>query len=111
MNPRRWRRVALWAATLSLLTVVGLVGLDRMGGGPNLGLPFGYHGRFNTVMARIQAAPGVEVIKTSLHRDTELEDFYITVRTPDEREVRLCFEQADTRPFRELLEELKKIGA
>ena len=40
----------------------------------------------------------------------ELEDFYITVRTLDEREVRLRFEGADPRPISSLLQELKKVG-
>ncbi|MEZ6038531.1 MAG: hypothetical protein R3F29_13705 [Planctomycetota bacterium] len=97
-------------ATLSLLTGMTLIGLDFMGVGPNLGLPVGYYGRFNGVLARIQAASEIEVIRTSLHRDLELEDFYILVRLPDRREVQLCFEGANTRPFSELLEELKKIG-
>jgi hypothetical protein len=110
MKQRRWPRLALLVATLSLLTVMGFIGLDFMGVGPNLGLPVGYYGRFNRVLARIQAAPEIEVIRTSLHRDLELEDFYIFVRLPDKREVRLCFEEANTRPFSELLEELKRIG-
>ena len=92
------------------MTVMGLVGLDLMGIGPNLGLPVGYYGRFNRVLARIQANPDIEVIRTTLHQDQELEDFYITVRTQDEREVRLCFEEAHTRPFSELVQELKRIG-
>ena len=57
-----------------------------------------------------QASSDIEVVRTTLHRDRALEDFYITVRTPDGREVRLCFEQADTRPFSELVAELKKVG-
>ena len=87
-----------------------LVGLDRMGIGPNLGLPFGYYGQFNQVLSRVEANPELEVVKTTLHRDAALEDFYITVRTQDEREVRLRFEEAHTRPFSELLQELKKVG-
>lgn len=109
-NQRRWSRTTVLAATLTLLTVMGLLGLDLMGIGPNLGLPVGYYGRFNRVLARIEASPDIEVIGTILHRDQELEDFYITVRLQDGREARLCFEDAHTRPFSELVEELKRIG-
>lgn len=104
---RSWPQRALLVAALAGL---GLLGLDRMGIGPNLGLPFGYFGRFNRVLARIQASPDVEVLRTTLHRDMALEDFYITVRTQDEGEVLLCFEEAHTRPFSELLLELKRVG-
>ena len=107
---RRWPRLALLMATLTGMGVLSLLGLDLMGIGPNLGLPVGYYGRFNRVLARIQAGPDIEVIQTTLHRDQELEDFYITVRTQDERDVRLRFEEAHTRPFSELLQELKKVG-
>ncbi len=83
---------------------------EFFGIGPNMGFSFGYYGRFNRIIARIKTNPELEVIRTTLHRDTTLEDFYITVRTQDEREVRLRFEGADTRPFSELLQELKKVG-
>lgn len=107
---RKWPRLALLLATLGGIGVLGLLGLDRMGIGPNLGLPVGYYGRFNRVLARIQASPDLEVLRTTLHRDQQLEDFYITVRTKDGREVGLRFEEAHTRPFTELVQELNKIG-
>jgi hypothetical protein len=102
-------RIALLAATLTLMTVLVLSVADLMGIGPNLGLPVGYYGRFNRVLAQIHASPDVEVVRTTLHRDLELEDFYITVRH-DDREVRLRFEEAHTRPFGELVQELKRVG-
>ena len=102
-----WLGLATLAASLSILV---LFALDRIGVGPNLGLPFGYYGRFNRILARIEANPELEVVRTTLHRDTALEDFYITVRTQDEREVRLRFEEAHTRPFSQLLQELNKVG-
>lgn len=104
---RRWPRRALLVVTLSGMS---LLSLDLIGLGPNLGLSIGYYGRFNRVLARIQASPDIEVIRTTLHRDEALEDFYITVRTQDEREVRLRFEEAHTRPFSELVQELKRVG-
>lgn len=106
------RRQKLTAMALSIVALVGigLLSLDRMGIGPNLGLPVGYYGRFNRVLARIEASPEVEVVETTLHRDTALEDFYITVRTQESGEVRLNFEEAHTRPFDDLLQELKRVG-
>ena len=106
-------KTKLWlggAALVALMAALVLLGLDRMGIGPNVGLPFGYYGKFNQVLGQIEGNPEFEVIRTTLHRDMELEDFYITVRTLDEREVRLRFEGADTRPISSLLQELKKVG-
>ena len=102
-----WLGLATLGASLSILI---LFSLGRIGIGPNLDLPFGYYGQFNRVLARVEANPELEVIQTTLHRDTALEDFYITVRTQDEREVRLRFEEAHTRSLSDLLQELKKVG-
>jgi hypothetical protein len=106
-------KTKLWlglATVVASLPILFFVALDRMGIGPNSGLQFGYFGRFNRILARVQASPDIEVIRTTLHRDLALEDFYITVRTLDEREVRLRFEEAHTRPFSELVHELKRVG-
>jgi hypothetical protein len=101
--------LGLAALVASLSTLILLV-VDCIGIGPNLGLRFGYYGQFNQVLARVEANPELKVIRTTLHRDMALEDFYITVRTQDEREVRLRFEEAHTRPLSDLLQELKKVG-
>ena len=105
-NRKLWLGLATLVASLSILL---LTALDRIGIGPNLGLPFGYYGQFNRVLARVEANPELEIIRTTLHRDMALEDFYITVRTQDEREVRLRFETADTRQLSDLYQELKKV--
>jgi hypothetical protein len=102
-----WLGRAILVTSLSALI---LLGLDRIGVGSNLGLPFGYYGKFNRVLARVGANPKYEVIRTTLHRDTELEDFYITARTEDDREVHLRFEEAHMRPFKDLLLELENMG-
>ena len=102
-----WIGLATLVASLSILI---LLALDRIGMGPNLGLPVGYYGQFNRVLAHVEANTDLEVIRTTLHRDMALEDFYITVRTRDERVVRLRFEEAHTRPLSDLLQELKKVG-
>ena len=102
-----WLGLSTLAASLAILI---LVALSAIGFGPNLGLPFGYYGKFNRVLAGVEADPELEVIRTTLHRDMALEDFYITVRTQDKREVRLQFEEAHTRPLSDLLQELKKVG-
>ncbi|MFK7739564.1 MAG: hypothetical protein AB8H80_04505 [Planctomycetota bacterium] len=105
-----WPRIALLAATILALVGLILAGLDQVGIGPNLGLRFGYFGRFNRILARIEASAKVEVVATSLHRDLQLEDFYVTVLTTDGRKVKLAFEEAHTRPFKELCQELQKVG-
>lgn len=93
-------------------TMAGLVfvAADQIGIGPNLGLPFGYYGRFNRILSRIEANPKLEVTEVRLHRDTTLEDFYIVVRNEDTEEVELTFWGADERPFDDLLQELAKVG-
>ena len=107
----RKRKLWLGLATLvASLSILFFLAVEVIGIGPNIGLPFGYYGRFNRILARIQASPDIEVIRTTLHRDQSLEDFYITVRTQDEREVRLRFEEAHARPFSELVQELKRVG-
>lgn len=104
-------KLRLGLATLvASLAILILVALSAIGFGPNLGLPFGYYGQFNRVLARVEANPELEIIRTTLHRDLALEDFYITVRTQDEREVRLRFEEAHTRQLSDLLQELEKVG-
>ena len=104
-----WPQMTLLAATLTLVIVLVLSVVDLLGIGPNLGLPIGYYGRFNRVLAKIHASPNIEVVRTTLHRDLELEDFYITVRHHG-REVRLRFEEAHTRSFNDLVQELNKVG-
>ena len=101
-----WFGIAMLTASLPIL----FLSADLIGYGPNVGLPFGYYGRLNRVLARIEANPELEVRRVDLHRDVTLEDFYITVRTPTDGDVRLVFEGAEDRPFSELLQELKKVG-
>ncbi len=107
------RNSKLWlvgATLVASVLILFFVAVDLMGIGPNLGLPFGYYGRFNRILARIEANPELEVTRVDLHRDATLEDFYITVRTPADGDVRLQFEGAAERPFDELLRELEKVG-
>lgn len=102
-----WLGLASLVASLSVLTLL----LDCIGFGPNLGLPFGYYGKFNRVLSHVEANPDLEVVQTTLHRDLSLEDFYITVRTQDGHEVRLQFEEAHKRPLGNLLQELERQAA
>ena len=104
------KKARIVTLSLGLSTILTLLGLDYMGCGPNLGVPYGYYGRLNRILTRIQENPEIEVLRTTLHHDLSLEDFYISVRMPDDRNVRLRFENADTKPFSELAEELKRIG-
>lgn len=110
-NKKLWLgRAVLLGLTSVALVVLLLVAADFMGVAPNLGLRFGYYGRLNRVLARVESNPQLEVLRVDLHRDMTLEDFYITVRTATDGDVRLRFEGADQRPFHELLEELAKVG-
>jgi len=107
------RKTKFYVGLISLFfsfLILLIVALDLMGIGPNLGLPFGYYEKFNRVIARVEDNPNLKIIRTTLHRDIELEDFYITVQMQDEREVRLRFEGADTRSLSELFQELEKVG-
>lgn len=105
------RRIGLGLAALATaLLVLSFLAVDFLGIGPNLGVPFGYYGRFNRILSRVEAVPGLEVTQVLLHRDMTLEDFSITVQTPGEGEVQLHFEDASGRPFADLLGELQKIG-
>jgi hypothetical protein len=76
---------------------------------PNLGLPFGYYGKFNRVRRAIEQLPDTQVVEFGLHRDLELEDFWIAARLPDGREVRLTFDNANIRPIGDLLGEVADI--
>ena len=106
-NQKLWFGLATLVASLSILFFLAV---DLIGIGPNLGLSFGYYGRLNRILARIETKPELEVRRVDLHRDSTLEDFYITVRTPSDGDVRLRFEGASDRPFGDLLQELEKVG-
>ena len=104
-------RLTLLLASCAVVTGAVLLGLSVFTGvGPNLGLPFGYYGKLNQVVARIEANPGVEIVETLLHRDLTLEDFSITVRRGDEPAIELDFGGASERPMSELFQELEKVG-
>ncbi len=103
-------RLTLLLASGAVVTGAFLFGLSWTCFGPNLGLPFGYYGKLNQVVARIEANPGVEIVETLLHRDLTLEDFSITVRRGDEPEIELDFGGASERPMSELFQELEKVG-
>ena len=102
-------KMKLWICGTMLLTfsTLTIVALDRIGIGPNLGFPFGYYGKLNRVLSHIEDNTALEVIETTLHRDIELEDFYIMVRTQEGSEISLQFEEAHTRTINDLLKELK----
>ena len=104
-------RVTLLLASCAFVAGAVLLGVCVFTGvGPNLGLPFGYYGKLNQVVARIEANPGVEIVQTLLHRDLTLEDFSITVRRGDEPEIDLDFGGASETPISELFEALEQAG-
>ena len=103
-------RLTLLLVSCAVVTVAVLFGLSWTCFGPNLGLPFGYYGKLNQVVARIEANPGVEIVETTLHKDLNLEDFWITVRRGDEPELQLDFSGASESSVSELYQELERAG-
>lgn len=47
--------------------------------GPNLGLPFGYYGELNQVLARIESIEGVRVEDMGVNYDVSVEEMYFYV--------------------------------
>ena len=104
---KRWIAPATLVASFCILIFLTV---DRIGIAPNVGLPFGYYGEFNRVLSHLEDDPGLKVTQTRLHRDRTLEDFYISVRTQDHREMILQFTEVPTRSLGDLLQELQKVG-
>lgn len=48
---------------------------------PNIGLPFGYYGKFNRVQNRLKQVGGIQIYGYHQHKDLSLEDFWFTVQT------------------------------
>ena len=69
--------------------------------GPNLGLPFGYYGKVNRIVAEVEAN-GLEILNVAMHRDWTIEDFWIRARTSDGSEIELDFRNANSRSFADL---------
>lgn len=104
-------RLTLSLASCAFVAGAVLLGVCVFTGvGPNLGLPFGYYGKLNQVVARIEANPGVEIVETLLNKDVTLEDFSITVRSGDEPAIDLVFGGASESSISQLFEELERVG-
>ena len=104
-------RLTLLLASCAFVIGAVLFGVCVFTGvGPNLGLPFGYYGKLNQVMARIETNPGVEIVQTLLNKDVTLEDFSLTVRRGDEPAIDLDFGGASESSISELFEELERHG-
>lgn len=104
-------RLTLLLASCAFVAGAVLLGVCVFTGvGPNLGLPFGYYGKLNQVVARIETNPGVEIVQTLLHRDVTLEDFSITVRRYGGPEIELEFGGASEASISELFEKLEQAG-
>lgn len=69
----------------------------------NFGMPFGYYGEFNRVVAQIRDIPGVEIIYLHAHEDVTLEGFWMTVRLNAHEEIDLEFH-----PQIETMEEMQR---
>jgi hypothetical protein len=96
------------AASISLLAVAscGILYFPAY----DLGLPIGYYGKVNRVLARLAACPHLEVTFVAMHRDLTLEDFWITVRDASGAETQLEFVNANVRPVSDLAHELSRVG-
>ncbi len=85
--------------------IILLISLNiYFGIGPNIGLSFGYYGKFNSIMNNLEDS-GIEVIDWGLHRDITLEDFQITVLHRGEK-TQLEFENANIRSIDDLKKEI-----
>lgn len=101
------KRHALWGGGLiaALFILVILIWMPPVGF-PNLGFPVGYYGKFNRIRDAIEKRPGVEIVAIAMHRDLTLEDFWITVRKEDGRDIKIAFQNANIRSYKDLLNEL-----
>jgi hypothetical protein len=60
---------------------------------PNLGLPFGYYGRFNRTVAAIDNVPGLTVLSARGHEDVFLEEIDVTAQLATGESVRIFLPQ------------------
>lgn len=66
----------------------------------NRGFRFGYYGQYNTVRNALEDLPGVSIVGWGYNQDVTLEEFVFTVRTDEDREIKLWFNEAD--PIRKM---------
>lgn len=57
----------------------------------NIGLPFGYYGKYNRVKYKLRIIPDIRIVGRYRHRDLTLEDFGFVVQTNSGLHVMLDF--------------------
>ncbi|MHC4462841.1 MAG: hypothetical protein ACYS6W_03810 [Planctomycetota bacterium] len=57
----------------------------------NIGLPFGYYGKYNRVKYKLKSFPDIHIVGRYCHRDITLEDFGFVVKTKGGLHVMLDF--------------------
>jgi len=77
---------------------------------PNYGLPIGYYGKQNRVLAKLRACPGIEILQVRTHSDLSLEDFSVTVSLDSSEERDLLFENANIRSYDDLVSEFSDLN-
>ena len=98
-----------WALIAALCLSAMWIGLyESIGYYSNTGLPFGYYGKLNRVVNELEEIPGLEVVDIGLHKDTTLEDFWITIELGGVKE-ELAFEGASARSLADLYSEFRHL--
>jgi hypothetical protein len=89
------RRTRSWSSGIAFVASSTFITLGvAFGTFPNVGLPFGYYGKFNRIQRALNACSGVKVIDSWQHRDLILEDFGFTIQEPSGRPLELEFNGA-----------------
>ena len=101
-----WRRASSIAFFGGILLLLSFASLPQS---INVGLPFGYFGKFNRIRAAIESRGDAQIVGVRMHRDLRLEDFWIAVHTTDGRELELEFKDASIRSFESLSAELRRL--
>ena len=89
------RRKRSWSAGIAFALSSAFITFGVASGTyPNVGLPFGYYGKFNRMQRLLDACPGFEIRDSWQHRDLTLEDFGFTLEEPGGRRLELEFDGA-----------------
>lgn len=93
LRRRRWRenRKACFLVVGAVLGLLGpVVAWLFM---PNLGLPFGYYGRYNRTVWAIEGVPGVTLGQANANHDVTIEEILVSLRLATGERVRMFISQ------------------
>jgi hypothetical protein len=89
------RRTRSWSSGIAFVVSSAFVTFGlAFGTFPNIGLPFGYYGKFNRIQGVLNACSAIKVIDSWQHRDLSLEDFGFTIQEPSGKPLELEFDGA-----------------